>query len=104
LFGDSGDQNEVFTGGFTMSAQQIILPFRTSRSEVQRNSNADLVGRSYQEDEYTTVTVIGLIPGDKTRVLFRRDPGGGTYSMLGWLMRFALMEFEFNQKRSRRAA
>ena len=87
-----------------MSAHQTVFPFRIKRTKRSRNSNADLIGCSYKENEYTTVTVIGLCPSDETRVLFRRDPGGRIYSMFGWLMRFALMELEGKEKRRRRAA
>lgn len=88
-----------------MNAQQIVLPFRAKkRAEVRKDSNADLIGRSYKLNEYTTITVIGLCPGDDARVLFRRDPGGRTDSMFGWLMRFALMDFAYKEKQQRRAA
>ena len=87
-----------------MNAQQIVFPFRAKRAKQSRDSNSDLIGRSYTENEYTTVTVIGVCPGDATRVMFRRDPGGGTYSMFGWLMRFALMDSNFKAKKRRRAA
>jgi hypothetical protein len=87
-----------------MNARQIVFPFGARRARPPKDSNRDLIGRSYQENEYTTVTVIGVCPGDVTRVVFRRDPDGGTYSMFGWLMRFALMDSDSREKKRRRAA
>ena len=87
-----------------MNAQQIVFPFRAKRAKPPRAPNSDLIGRSYAENEYTTVTVIGVCPSDVTRVIFRRDPGGGTFSMFGWLMRFALMDSDFKEKKQKRAA
>lgn len=81
-----------------MSTRQIALPFRARRAEKRKNANADLIGRSYEED-YATVTVIGLSADDDNRVMVRRDPGGSTWSMPAWLMRLIFLE-----KKRRRAA
>ena len=80
-----------------MRHEQIALPFRTRRPK-RGNRNTDLIGRSY-EDGYTTVTVIESCLNDEGRVMLRRDPGGSTYSMPGWLVRLIFME----QKRKRAA-
>jgi len=76
-----------------MNAQQIALPFRTKRSRRPASSNADLIGRSYEED-YSTVTVVSLCANDRSRVMVRRDPGGRTFSMPAWLMRLIFIEQE----------
>lgn len=81
-----------------MDAKQIALPFRMKSAEQRRNPNVDLIGRSYEED-YATVTVIGLCLNDDSRVMVRREPGGSTWSMPGWLMRLIFME-----KKRKRAA
>ena len=74
-----------------MNAKQIALPFRARRSRLAANTNADLIGRSYEED-YSTVTVVSLCPNDDGRVMVRRDPGGRTFSMPAWLMRLIFIE------------
>jgi hypothetical protein len=81
-----------------MKAKQITLPFRAKRTSRPRNPNVDLIGCSYEED-YSTVTVVGLCPNDDNRVMLRRDPGGRIWSMPVWLMRLIFME-----KKRRRAA
>ena len=81
-----------------MNAKQIALPFRRKGAPQKRNPNADLIGRSYEED-YSTLTVIGLCANDESRVMVRRDPGGRTWSIPAWLMRPIFME-----KKGRRAA
>jgi hypothetical protein len=81
-----------------MKAKQITLPFRAKRTAPPRNPNVDLIGRSYEED-YSTVTVVGLCPNDGSRVMVRRDPAGNSWSMPAWLMRLIFME-----KKGRRAA
>lgn len=74
-----------------MSTKQIALPFRTLRPRERKNPNAELIGRSYEED-YATVTVIGLSSEDDSRVIVRRDPGGSTWTMPGWLMRLIFLD------------
>ena len=81
-----------------MNAKQIALPFRAKRKQQRRNPNVDLIGRSY-EDDYATVTVVGLCANDEGRVTVRRDPGGRTWSMPAWLMRLIFMA-----RKGRRAA
>lgn len=81
-----------------MNAKQIALPFRAKRAQPRKNPNVDLIGRSY-EDDYATVTVIGLCANDEGRIIVRRDPGGRTWSMPAWLMRMIFME-----KKGQRAA
>jgi hypothetical protein len=76
-----------------MNAKQIALPFRAKRNRRPANSNADLIGRSYEED-HSTVTVVSLCLNDDNRVMVRRDPGGRTFSMPAWLMRLIFMEQE----------
>jgi len=76
-----------------MNAKQIALPLNPKRSRRVANTNADLTGRSYQE-EYSTVTVISLCANDESRVMVRRDPGGRTFSMPAWLMRLIFMDQE----------
>ncbi len=82
-----------------MNTQQIVLPFRSNRSQRQKQSNLDLIGRVYLDD-YVTVTVVGVCADDDRRVLVRRRPGN-TISMLAWLIR---MVFEEEDKQRRRAA
>ena len=74
-----------------MNAKQIALPFRAKRAQRRKNPNVDLIGRSYEED-YATVTVIGLCANDDNRVMVRRDPGGRTWSMPAWLMHTIFLE------------
>ena len=81
-----------------MSAKQIALPFRTRRKERTRNANEDLIGRSY-EDDYATVTVIGICHDDERRVMVQRDIDGRTWSMPAWLMRLIFLD-----KQNKRAA
>ena len=81
-----------------MSTRQITLPFRLKRAERRRNSNVDLIGRSYEQG-YATVTVTGLCLNDDSRVMVRREPGGSTWSMPAWLMRLIFLE-----KKGKRAA
>lgn len=76
-----------------MNAKQIALPFRAKRNRRPANSNADLIGRSYEEG-HSTVTVVSLCMNDDHRVMVRRDPGGRTFSMPAWLMRLIFMEQE----------
>jgi hypothetical protein len=80
-----------------MSARQIALPFRSKRIDKNMNPNADLIGRSYEEDE-AIVTVIGLCLNDEGRVMVQRDIDGRTWSMPAWLMRLIFMEK--NRKRA----
>ena len=79
-----------------MNTRQIAFPFRLKRTGRRRNPNADLIGRSYEEG-YATVT--GLCLNDDGRVMVRREPGGSTWSMPGWLMRLIFLE-----KKGKRAA
>jgi hypothetical protein len=80
-----------------MRAKQFTLPFRAKRKR-PKFQNADLIGRSYEED-YATVTVIETCLNDESRVMLRRDPGGSTWSMPAWLVRLIFME-----KKRKRAA
>ena len=74
-----------------MSARQITLPFRARRAGAQADSNADLIGRSY-EDGIATITVIETCQNDLSRVMVRRDIDGHTWSMPAWLMRLVFKE------------
>jgi hypothetical protein len=80
-----------------MSARQIALPFRSKRLDKSMNPNADLIGRSYEEDD-AIVTVTGLCLNDDGRVMVQRDIDGRTWSMPAWLMRLIFMEK--NRKRA----
>lgn len=82
-----------------MSDKQTVFPFRTKRAERRRHSNDDLIGRSYEED-FSTVTVVGICPHDDRRVTLRRHPGGNTFSMPAWLMRLIFID----KKKRRHAA
>ena len=81
-----------------MSARQITLPFRARRPELQKDLNADLIGRSY-EDGIATITVIETCSNDQSRVIVQRDLDGHTWSMPAWLMRLV-----FKETRRKRAA
>ena len=81
-----------------MSTKQIALPFRAKRKERQTHPNADLIGRSYTDDE-AAVTVIGICPSDERRVMVQRDLDGRTWSMPAWLMRLIFLD-----KKGKRAA
>jgi hypothetical protein len=74
-----------------MNARQITLPFRLRPAE-PRNANRDLIGRSYFQDRYITVTVIGICFDDDARVMVRRNLDGRTWTMPGWLVRLILLE------------
>ena len=74
-----------------MNARQFALPFRPKRVEPERDRNADLVGRSY-EDGDATITVIETSLNDATRVMVERDLDGHVWSMPAWLMRLMLKE------------
>ena len=74
-----------------MNARQFALPFRTKRVEPERDTNADLIGRSY-EDGIATITVIETCLNDQTRVMVQRDLDGHAWSMPVWLMRLMLKE------------
>jgi len=74
-----------------MSTQQITLPLRSRRVDLQDDPNLDLVGRSY-EDGDATITVIETCLNDQTRVMVERDRDGHTWSMPAWLMRLVFKE------------
>ncbi len=74
-----------------MSARQIALPFRSRRVEKGLNSNRDLIGRSYEEND-ATVTVIDVCLNDDRRVIVQRDIDGRTWTMPAWLMRLIFLE------------
>ncbi|HJZ80597.1 MAG TPA: hypothetical protein VKD91_09630 [Pyrinomonadaceae bacterium] len=74
-----------------MSARQIALPFRLKRVDEGVNTNQDLIGRSYEEDD-AVITVIGKCLNDDRRVMVQRDIDGRTWSMPAWLMRLIFME------------
>jgi hypothetical protein len=80
-----------------MNTRQFALPFRAKRFEPERDPNADLIGRSY-EDGIATITVIETSLNDSTRVMVQRDLDGHTWSMPAWLMR--LMFKEVKRKRA----
>jgi len=61
------------------------------------DTNADLIGRSYEEGD-ATITVIETCFNDARRVTVQRDIDGHTWSMPAWLMR--LVFIEKNQKRA----
>lgn len=74
-----------------MNTRQITLPFRMRPTE-PRNANRDLIGRSYYQDRYTIVTVVGICLDDAARVVVRRNIDGKTWTMPGWLMRLIFLE------------
>ncbi len=80
-----------------MNAKQFALPFRAKRLEPEREPNADLIGRAY-EDGIATITVIETSLSDQTRVMVQRDLDGHVWSMPAWLMR--LMFKEAQRKRA----
>jgi hypothetical protein len=71
---------------------QFNLPFRRRPAERRPNANFDLVGRSYRQDKYAAVMVIGISPDDPNRVVVQRDLDGKTWTMPGWLMRLILLD------------
>ena len=80
-----------------MSARQITLPFRAKRVETRTDTNADLIGRTYQDGD-ATITVIETCLNDQRRVMVQRDIDGHIWSMPAWLMRLV-----FKEKRKRAA-
>ena len=74
-----------------MNVRQFALPFRPKRVEPERDGNADLIGRSY-DDGTATITVIETSLNDATRVMVQRDLDGHVWSMPVWLMRLIFME------------
>ena len=81
-----------------MSARQITLPFRARRVEIGTETNADLIGRSYEEGD-ATITVVETCLNDPGRVMVKRDIDGHTWSMPAWLMRLV-----FKKTKRQRAA
>ena len=75
-----------------MNAQQFALPFRLKRAAPRANSNRDLIGRSYPQDKWITVTVVDVCQDDPGRVKVQRDVDGKTWTMPGWLMRLIFLE------------
>ena len=75
-----------------MNARQFVLPFRNQLTSSRANSNRDLIGRSYQQDKWITVTVVDVCPDDPGRVKVQRDVDGKTWTMPGWLMRLIFLE------------
>ena len=75
-----------------MDSKQITLPFRRRLTQARLNANFDLVGRSYRQDRYTAVIVIGVCPDDSSRVVVQRDVDGKSWTMPGWLMRLILLD------------
>ena len=75
-----------------MNARQFTLPFRTKLANPRANSNRDLIGRSYQQDKWITVTVVDVCQDDPGRVRVQRDVDGKTWTMPGWLMRLIFLE------------
>jgi hypothetical protein len=80
-----------------MNTTQIALPLPFKKADTS-DPNADLIGRSYEED-YSTVTVTGTCLNDVKRVMLRREPAGSTWSMPAWLVRLIFIE-----KKGKRAA
>ncbi len=80
-----------------MSARQITLPYRARPVKLEKDPNADLVGRSY-EDGIATITVLETCLNDQSRVMVKRDLDGHTWSMPAWLMRLVFKETK--QKRA----
>lgn len=76
-----------------MRASQIILPFRRSH-DVPQNANRDLVGRSYRQDKYIRVTVIGVCQDNPARVVLERNSDSSSWTMPGWLVRLILLQEE----------
>ncbi|HMH45439.1 MAG TPA: hypothetical protein VK557_18270 [Pyrinomonadaceae bacterium] len=74
-----------------MSARQITLPFRARRIELETDPNADLIGRSYEQDD-ATITVVETCLNDSRRVMVERDIDGHVWSMPAWLMRLVFRE------------
>ena len=74
-----------------MSARQIALPFRSRRVELETDTNADLIGRSYEEGD-ATITVVETCLNDSRRVVVQRDLDGHMWSMPAWLMRLVFKE------------
>ena len=74
-----------------MNARQFALPFRPKRVAPERDRNADLIGRSY-EDGLAIITVIETCLNDQSRVMVERDLDGHVWSMPAWLMRLIFME------------
>ena len=74
-----------------MSARQITLPFRSRRVELETDTNADLIGRSYEEGN-GTITVVETCLNDARRVMVQRDIDGHVWSMPAWLMRLVFKE------------
>ena len=75
-----------------MNGLQISLPFRRRSTESRPNSNYDLIGRSYQQDKYATVTVTGICAEDAARVIVERDTDEKRWTMPGWLIRLIFLE------------
>ena len=75
-----------------MNTRQITLPFRRRSTEPRPNSNRDLIGRSYRQDRYATVTVIDICADDAGRVVVKRDTDRKRWTMPGWLMRLIFLE------------
>lgn len=72
--------------------RQFALPFRHKLATSRDNSNRDLIGRSYQQDKWTTVSVIDVCVDDPGRVRVQRDVDGKTWTMPGWLMRLIFLD------------
>ena len=72
--------------------RQFTLPFRHKLAASRTNSNRDLIGRSYQQDTWTTVSVIDVCVDEPGRVRVQRDVDGKTWTMPGWLMRLIFLE------------
>ncbi len=72
--------------------RQFTLPFRHKLATSRANSNHDLIGRSYQQDKWATVSVIDVCADDPGRVRVQRDVDGKTWTMPGWLMRLIFLE------------
>jgi len=73
-----------------MRGVQLSFPFRR-KSQKRSQVGLDLIGRSYAEDDYVTVTVIGICQNNEGRVLVRRRTGD-PFSMPVWLMRAIFRE------------
>ena len=91
-------RHEQLEREFAMRGVQIAFPFRV-KSQERAQSDLNLIGRSYAEDDYVTVTVVGVCQNNEGRVMVRRRPGGA-YSMPAWLMRSIFAEEDRKQKRA----
>jgi hypothetical protein len=84
-----------------MNPQQTAFAFYSPRQRRPRSEfdASSLVGRSYFEDDYVTVTVMSVCKTDHRRVLVRRRPGG-SFTMPAWLIRSIVVAEDRRKKRA----